>query len=541
MVLSMLAALAWAPVALSAPATKNVLFIMVDDLRPNIGAYGHSFMSTPNIDKLAQSGTLFQRAYVQYSFCAPSRNSFMTGRRPDATKVFSFTRHFRMPGVGDQWVTMPQWFKRQGYNVYGSGKMFHKGLPPNFDAPYSWDEFVYPGGCEGDTNGWPVLEPNITGVTCPKVFNGCDNRTGAIVAKDETGDRWCAIDTNKLNESVPIEDTSVLTNAISFLQRAAKSYNEEEKPFFIGAGFHKPHLPFWFPKEFLDLYPEDVAPPKHPLPPKGMPLCAWHEGNFDNKWDQPCDHTAEFRRAYYAATSFTDSNIGKLLDELDSLGLTDSTLVAMMGDHGWQLGELNEWRKMTNFELGVRVPLIIRAPWKNASIGVKSPAIVEAVDLFQTFVGLTGVAKVPDDQKLQGEDLTPLFDTPLGYIEGQTRYAFSQFAKGLTHSSELKEKVDWDTCNKCQLNTIDVQGYSVRGADWRYTEWLRWNQTSKEPIWGQVVGRELYNHTGDDGSDFDRTSDIENVWNASKANKQISEQLSEVLKQHFKNDHLPPQ
>jgi len=510
---------------------KNILFIVVDDLRLNIAAYGSSFMHTPHMDTLAAQGMLFQRAYVQYSFCAPSRNSFMTGRRPDATQAWSFRDHFREVGVGDKWTSMPQYFKNHGYTVFGTGKLFHPGLPPSFDATLSWDEFNWPGGCTGNTNGWPVLEPNVKNVVCVVTSGNCNNKTGAIVAQDSNGTRWCAIDTTKLKN--PLADDLVVTAAVDYLERAVK----QSKPFFIGVGFHKPHLPFAFPKEFGELYPTKVAPPAHNLPPKGMPLCAWHEGNFNNLWDAPCKDPSEYRRAYYSAVSYTDSNIGKVLAKLDSLKQTTSTAVILIGDHGWQLGEMNEWRKMTNFELGVRVPLLFRVPWKPASLGVKSPALVEAVDLFPTMVSLAGLPPVPSNETLQGFDISPLLDDPTKQLKS---YAFSQFAKQFVRSKELKEQVAWGECTKCNRSDIDVHGYSVRSDEWRYTEWVSWNKTSLRPIWSEVVGRELYNHSGDYGSNIDKSTPTHNVWNTSDVHKEIVANLSIVIHKQFNNDHVPP-
>ena len=196
-------------------------------------------------------------------------------------------------------------------------------------------------------------------------------------------------------------------------------------------------------EEFGELYPppEEIAPPAYPNPPTGMPLAAWHEGNFLNSWGRPCNDTRPFRRAYYSAVSFTDSNIGKLLAEVDALKLTSETVVAIMGDHGWQLGEMNEWRKMTNFELGVRVPLMIRTPWIPASIGAKTPALAEAVDLFPTFMDLAGLPHLPVDQVIQGLSLRPILQAPPATGTGIRPYAFSQFAKALSYSKELKKKV----------------------------------------------------------------------------------------------------
>lgn len=243
---------------------KNVLFIAVDDLRPEIAAYGHSYMHTPNIDKFAGESTLFTRAYVQYSYCAPSRNSFMTGRRPDATKCWSFLDHFREEGVGDSWISMPEWFRLNGFGTTGCGKLFHPGLPPNFDAKHSWQKFVNPAASCGSTNGWPVNDGTLPWVSCPKV-TGCD--VNAKVAGDG---HWCALDRAKL--TLPLEDDLVLTTAQTMLAEHAQALNSTAKrPFFQGVGFHKPHLPFYFPKEFLAFYPPaaEIAPPLHPNPPTG--------------------------------------------------------------------------------------------------------------------------------------------------------------------------------------------------------------------------------------------------------------------------------
>ena len=216
---------------------RNAAFIVVDDLRPQINAYGHSFMHTPHMDALAANGTLFQKAYVQYSFCAPSRNSFMTGRRPDATRVFSFTDHFREAGVGSNWTSLPQYFRQQGYAVYGVGKMYHPGLPPSFDARSSWDNFTYPGNCAGDTNGWPVLEKGVDNVDCPAAQNGCDNSTGAVVARDSelsvNPPRWCALNTSRLKHK--LEDQVSAAAAVDFIERRAAA--DDARHFFLGVGF----------------------------------------------------------------------------------------------------------------------------------------------------------------------------------------------------------------------------------------------------------------------------------------------------------------
>jgi arylsulfatase A-like enzyme len=401
------------------------------------------------MDELAATGTLFQRAYVQYSFCAPSRNSFLTGRRPDATQAWSFMDHFRERGVGDQWTTLPEYFRTHGYWTVGAGKLFHPGLPPNFDAAdaagnkLSFDEFYYPGSCSGTTNGFPVLQDGAKKVVrCVDATSSCPS--SAMTAGD--GKHWCALDVDKLD--APLQDTLSANRTVQWLHEAKARADADiaagnaPTPFFLGVGFHKPHLPFQYPSTMHGLYPpaEEIAQAKHPDSPKGMPMVAWHEGNFDNTYTTPCIGVDQstYRRAYYTAVSFTDNNVGVVLGALKDLGFAGNTVVSLIGDHGWQLGEMNLWRKMTNFELGVRVPLIIRAPWHAASIGVKSPLLVEAVDLFATLADVAGLPAPPATEKLEGRSFAAVFETPTSATLNATfKYAFSQFAKRLTKAGEL--------------------------------------------------------------------------------------------------------
>ena len=257
---------------------RNVLFIAVDDLRPNIGAYGHKFMMTPRMDELAESGTLFQRAYAQYAFCAPSRNSFMTGRRPDMTRAYSFRNHFREPDVGRNWLSFPQYFRSAGYWAAGAGKLYHPGLPPNFDAAdasgrkLSWDRFVWGGDCSGTTNGWPVLQPHVTNVVCLPAVDACGGESQSeqiVYGADGAAELWCVQDESKLK--APLVDHVIVDATLEHLRSAAL---RPAVPFFVAAGLKKPHLPFYYPTELDALYPpaEQIAPPRQRYPPKGMPL-----------------------------------------------------------------------------------------------------------------------------------------------------------------------------------------------------------------------------------------------------------------------------
>lgn len=517
------------PPPLPAPqGAKNILLFVVDDLRPDIGAYGAKFMHTPNMDKLAATGVLFQRAYIQYSFCAPSRNSFMTGRRPDSTQAFSFTTHFREHGVGEHWISMPQFFKEHGFLTLGAGKIFHNGVPPNFDAPKSWDFFTSPGSCAGVTNGWPVLEDNIKNVACPPANQACERH--AMIEGD--GKHWCKLDRSKLKH--PLADDVTVNVTVENLRRAKR----EARPFFIAVGFHKPHMPFHFPEEF-DIYPPaaEIKPPQHPFPPKGMPLCAWHESDFGgNMWNKPTNISGVFRRAYYSSVSYTDANVGMVLDELDSLDLAKDTVIALIGDHGWQLGEMNLWKKMTNFELGVRVPLLIRVPWAQQA-GWHTPALVEAVDLYPTFVELAGFPSAAKPDGLEGRSLADVIAKPPAKGTGPKTYAFSQFAKTYAWSDELQRQELWNDCTGCNHADIEVMGYSVRSDDWRLTEWVAWDKQAWVPLWDKQVALELYDHKGDFGEDLDEATPTENVAFL-RENKAVVKELRQVLRKQFSHDYL---
>ncbi len=302
----------------------------------------------------------------------------MSGRRPDATQAYSFLDHFREQGVGDRWTSFPQYFRDRGFTVLGVGKLFHPGLPPSFDAEKSFTRFVWPSGtpgwavnkwngsksashctpicCNATVNGWPVHDATrVSNVQCIEGYGGlgpftCGNDTGAVVEASDpestSSAQWCAVDRSKLTS--PMVDDITTATAQHFLEAVAA---DPSTPWWIGVGFHKPHLPFNPPKEFFDLYPlESIAQPQHPLPPHGMPPCAWHTG-LHNSWGKPAppNITAGFRRAYYAAVSYVDDNVGKVLGTLESVAGLDAnqTVVVVVGDHGWQLGEMNLWHKMT--------------------------------------------------------------------------------------------------------------------------------------------------------------------------------------------------
>ena len=329
--------------ALSIGRLANVLLIIVDDLRPELGCYGASAMrlpngssTTPHIDALAQQGALFERAFVQQSICGPSRNSFLSGRYPDKTKSWNFDNSFRDSAEGKKWTALPEFFRRHGFFTTGAGKAYHPNLPPKFDGNRSWSE---PWDAAGTRACNCPLSP---GVVMPKPGQGQASCEGLV-------DNGCMDD-----DIVDIVTTKLWAAANGTLGNGSQ-------PFFIVAGLHKPHMPFYAPQKFFDLYPEPAVPVPR-LPPVDSPMEAWHSclghapeaafsdwGNFTDisnnslEWQTPMSEavTARLRRGYYAATSYADANVGKLLAELEATGQANNTAVVLLGDHGFNLGEGN--------------------------------------------------------------------------------------------------------------------------------------------------------------------------------------------------------
>ncbi len=431
----------------------------------------------------------------------------------------------------------------------------HPGLPQNFDAPRSWDEFVWTGGgkvvrCNDTVNGHPVWDGHAPGVRCQIGAgglgpSGCGNETGAIVDADRghASVNWCAVNRSRLDS--PLVDDLTLSSAFAFLDRLKTL--PSKTPWFLAVGWHKPHTPWNFPYEFGELYDEaTIALPKRPHMPAGSYPGGWHVAPFNESWSTPTPdpYVKQLRRAYYATVSYVDSLTGALLKKLDETGMSDDTAVLFMGDHGWHLGELNIWEKMTTFELGTRVPLLVRAPFvKSATPGGKRKALVEAVDLYKTAVSLAGLPPPSESDGVQGEDLTPLLSADdLG-----TRYAFSQFAKGYQWSKELQAEEAWNTCGQVDRSDFSVMGFSVRASDgWRYTEWRKWNGTAQRAEWGSssrgdtLLARELYAQPDECGGDFDCQSPVDNVWNSTPAHRAISDSLAAVVREHFQHDYSVP-
>ncbi|MCX6637054.1 MAG: sulfatase [Acidobacteria bacterium] len=431
-----LAALGGMPSVLAAQTGRgpryNVLFLAVDDLRPELGCYGNTLIHSPNIDRLASRGLVFQRAYCQQAVCSPSRTSLLTGLRPDTTRVYELQTHFRknLPGA----VTLPEQFRKNGYATTGLSKIFHGGL----DDAQSWS--IPSWVPNGPAWGSPENAARFERMAASLRERGLRNQPASQASR---GPSWEAPDV----ADNALADGKTADTAIAALRKL------RGQPFFLAAGFLKPHLPFIAPKRYYDLYKDakfKLAP--NPFPPRNVPPVALHNfGELRSYSDIPKEgpvsgeKALELIRGYYAAASYTDAQIGRVIGELERLKLGDSTIVILWGDHGWHLGEHGLWNKHTNFEIAARAPLMISVPGQR-SAGRKSAALVEFVDIYPTLCELCGV---PVPGQLEGTSFAPLVDNP--GREWKTA-AFSQYPRAVPGVGQ-------------------AMGHSMRTDRYRYTEW----------------------------------------------------------------------
>jgi arylsulfatase A-like enzyme len=455
--LTLLVALMLAPLtSLHASTKPNILFIAVDDLRPELGCYGNKVVKSPNIDRIAARGIVFNRAYCQQAVCSPSRTAIMTGLRPDTTKVWDLNTHFRV--AQPDCITLPQHFKANGYHCSALSKVYHKG----FEDGRSWSEpHWYPFGKAVDTDQADYTKQivtkhdvNIEEYASPLPKNGKDSKNGPAYEISP-----------KPDESLP--DGATAAEAV----KRISALKAKGQPFFLAVGFLKPHLPFVAPKKYWDLYDPSAIPlPAIDHLPSGSPEFAGHKNSELHNYPGvpkeepiPAEFAKTLRHGYYACISYTDAQIGKLLDALEKEGIADNTIIVLWGDHGWQLGDHGLWHKHTNFEIAARAPLLISVPGTKTA-GQKVEAPVEFVDVYPTLADVCGLS-IPTG--LGGSSVKAFIENPTAPA---TDVAISQYPRSAPEGP--------------------VMGYSIRNERYRCTFW-------RERDGAKIVATELYDEQAD--------------------------------------------
>lgn len=424
----------------ASPKKRNVLFIASDDLNNCLGCYGDPIVKSPNIDRLARMGVRFDRSYCQFPFCGPSRASLMTGLAPDTTRVWDLQANFRthLPDA----VTLPQLFQKNGYFTARAGKIYHYSVPDDIgtdgmDDKASWNQVVNPNGVDHTRE-----EPLLT-VHTPTRGIGSSLAFHASAAPDA-------------------EHTDGLL-ASAVIQMMEQHRNE---PFFLGAGFYRPHVPFIAPSKYFDMYPlENIQ--ARPFNDADMTISPdWAFFTKPANWGMTVLQRREAIRAYYASISFMDAQVGRLLDTLDRLKLTSNTTIVFWGDNGYQLGEHGQWMKQTVFEAAARVPVLISGAGVSAR-GRGCARTVELLDLYPTLADLCGLSGATS--QLAGKSLRPLLRNPNAAWD---RPAVSQVQRVLPATGSSK--------------ATRIMGYSLRTERYRYSFWNE----------GEM-GEELYDYQTD--------------------------------------------
>ncbi len=476
----------------------NVLFIAIDDLKPILGCYGDKIIKTPNIDRLAKMGTVFMSNYCQQAVCGPTRASLMTGKRPDYTKVWDLQTPMR--NVNPDILSLPQYLITQGYSTQGIGKIYDsRDVDKDLDKP-SWSIPYYKNADE--------YYDKATGLPVNVEYQSAESKKQAAKFTAEAEAKGLKGKELKqyINERVrpTTECLDVPDNAYEDGANALKAKDvlinlskTPMQPFFFAVGFHKPHLPFVSPKKYWDLYNREEMPvAKFQEKSKNGVDIAYHSASEMRLYtdipellsftDQkpfgislPLAKQKELIHGYYAAVSYTDAQVGILLNTLDSLGLTKNTVIVLWGDHGWHLGDHNLWCKHTNFEQATHSPLIFAAPDYKAG---SSFSMTEHVDIFPTVCELAGV-KIPE--VVDGKSLVPIMKNKKAKV---IEYAVSQYPR----SGPQIEK------GRLGYDKAEYMGYSIRDNRYRFTIWMDKGFRSTQPFKKElVIGTELYDYKVD--------------------------------------------
>ncbi|HBJ37462.1 MAG TPA: iduronate-2-sulfatase, partial [Planctomycetaceae bacterium] len=421
--------------ALKQDQRKNVLFIISDDLNCFLGCYDDPRAKTPNIDRLAARGMRFERSYCTFPLCGPSRNSMLTGLYPNSSGILQNAQIFRQTIPSH--VSLPQAFRQAGYFAARIGKLYHYNVPKSIgtnghDDPGSWEMEINPAGVDRLEE-----EPFITTLT-PGQFGGTLSWYASPKSDEHHTDGLMAADAQWV------------------LQRCA---DRPDRPFFLAVGFFRPHTPYVAPKvPYFGFYPEKEMPLVTGVKEDHADLPAAALGSYKKEQDKLTDELRQqCVQAYYASISFMDTQVGKVIDTLDELGLAENTIIVFTSDHGYHMGEHGLWQKMSLFEESSRVPMLIVAP------GVAKPASVAAtpvshVDLYPTLTELCGVSS---PQNLQGQSLVPILADANQKGRG---WALCQVTRG---GGPARATLGTDVAS----NGNRFFGYTLRTDRWRYTQW----------------------------------------------------------------------
>lgn len=462
------------PKTLSKP---NILFIAVDDLRPELGCYGNTQIKSPNIDKLASQGLVFNRTYCQQAICMASRASLMSGLRPDTLTLYNCESLEKdAPGI----LTLDQHFENNGYDIWAAGKIYHHSI--DYDVQFG-DAYKK---VKTDDVGRGYLSAEAI-----KIVEESEKSNSKIQNENSEG-RGPAFEWPDVPDNA-YQDGKMTDMAVEKLAE----YKTGGKPFFMAVGFKKPHLPFNAPKKYWDLYDVNEIEQANNtfIPENASRYFNYNFGELRNyagipkgneKFDDKLDRT--LKHGYYACVSYTDAQIGRLLDALKENGLDENTIVILWGDHGWKLGEHGMWCKHTQFHLDNHVPMIIKVPGRQPG---KTDALVEYVDIFPSLCELAGL-DLP--AHLQGKSFAPLVDEP-NKIWKEAAFSY------------------WPAIGRDNPEKL-VMGYAIQTDRYRYTEWI------KEST-GEIMARDLFDHQ----SDPDENVSIANV----PENAELVKQLSQML------------
>ncbi|MEL7531859.1 MAG: sulfatase [Bacteroidota bacterium] len=460
------------------PQSPNILFVSIDDLRPALGAYGDTIAITPHIDRLASEGMTFKQTFCQSAVCAPSRASLMTGLRPDSTRVWHLGDKFRE--INPATVTMPQYFAQHGYYTVNLGKIFHNYMPDSV----SWDE--------PDLRPAQYLKAEWLGRDGETFYISEEVQQSQAIKRDSLlklrpiryADGW---NTGPAWEAADVHDSLYYDGAQNELtKRTLTRLAKMEQPFYMGLGFFRPHLPFVAPKRYWDLYdPTKIPLATNPKIPEEAPIWTMnsmyelrhydgfgHIGHPTSDFVMNEDTARILKHGYYASVSYVDALLGELIEHLKALNIYENTIIIVWGDHGWKLGEHNSWGKMTNYNIDLQVPMIVRYPAQE-SRGVETEAITELVDIFPSLCELAGIP-IPD--YMQGSSFVPLLSDP---ERPWKQAAFSQFHRRPKVSADGKR----------------YMGYSINTAQYHYIEWYTWDHKSGQK--GEFVEAELYDRIND--------------------------------------------